>query len=97
MVNPSLPLYQHPQEIWDEATCAKRARRGKGPEKGMIASSSSVYPQYGQHTRYNGGCIRNGEWYQGEAVPLPQIPDTFEFEQRLSWGTFIRRKNSAAK
>ncbi len=94
------PLYTHPQEIWDEKKCAKIAKhRGtdgcgaRHPYPGLVASSGSYHPTYGQTKRYNGGCTRNGEHYQAEHIPLPQIPDTYEFYTIVSWGTYLRKKS----
>lgn len=94
-----MKLFAHPQETWTEAECAKRAKyrgtdgRGtKHPYPGLIASSAGAHPEYGQAVRYNGGCIREGELYDGEVIPLPKIPDTYEFFKRPTWGTYIRRK-----
>jgi hypothetical protein len=94
------PVYVHPQEKWDEAYCRKRARSappdhwGNKPPIGLISRAGSPYPTYGQRICYNGGCIREGEWYQSEEIPLPIIPDTYEFVTLLSWGTRIQKKTS---
>lgn len=93
-----MKTFTHPQETWDEKECAKRAKYapadhwGNKPPKGIIASDSSSYPQYGQTKRYNGGCERNGEWFEAESVPLPIIPASYEFHHLLSWGRIIRKK-----
>ena len=95
--------YTHKQEIWDEKTCAKKARYNsknaygdKNPWPGLIASSSSTYPQYGQTVRYNGGFIApDGEHYQSESVPSPIIHENYEFIHRLSWGIYIQKKSLA--
>jgi hypothetical protein len=90
--------YTYPQETWSEAECAKRAKHAPGnafgdkPPKGIIAGSASTYPMYGQKMRFNGGTIIDGEWYQSVSVPLPIIPDTYEFYKLTSWGTVIRKK-----
>ena len=91
--------FKHPQETWDETECLKRSRKINkdglgtvGGPKGLINCHSAPYPRYGQIRRYNGGCIREGEWYNGEEVPFPIIPDTFHFVQHCSWGTAIERK-----
>lgn len=94
-----MSYYIHPQENWSASECAKRASRINrdglgtvGGPKGLINSDSSPYPSYGQSQRYNGGCIRDGEWYDGETVPLPVIPENYEFVKVPSWGTVIRKK-----
>lgn len=90
--------YVHPQETWSEKKCEKRSRsapanhRGDRPPRGLINSSSNVHPQYGQTARWNGGTVIGNEWYQSEEVPLPIIPDSYEFVQLCSWGTRIQRK-----
>ena len=87
--------YIHPQETWTEKECAKRAKHifidglgTAGGPRGLISNSDSSYPSYGQKKRYNGGCIRNGKWYDGEEVPLPKIPDRFRIS---SWGIAIEK------
>lgn len=91
--------YAHPQDTWDANECRKRSRAappnhfGDRPPVGLINGDSSPYPSYGQRRRYNGGCIRGGEWYQSEEVPLPIIPDAYEFVQIEAWGLKIQKKN----
>jgi len=92
MVDYNAPLYQHAPEVWDEKTCAKKAKSvakdGHGtqyPFKGKIGS------HYGEK-RFNGGCIRNGEWWQGENYPFPQIPDTYEIVPVQYWDCYQIRK-----
>lgn len=91
--------FTHPRETWNEKECIKRARKVNrdgmgtvGGPKGLINHAGSSYPSYGQTIRYNGGCIRNGELYAGESVPLPKIPKTFHFVSHCSWGTAIEKK-----
>lgn len=97
MVNPNLPLFQHPQEVWDAAKCEKIAKTNPknafkdGYGKGYMGSSASIPPAYGE-IRYNGGCERNGEWWQGENRPLPQVADGFEIVSISSRGWFLRKK-----
>lgn len=91
-------IYVHPQETWDEAKCEKAARYaprdhwGNRPPKGLIARVGNSHPEYGQRIIYNGGCIRDNEHYAGEEIPMPAIPDSFEFVTLSSWGTRIQRK-----
>ena len=96
-------VYSHPQEIWDEAECVRRAKFNpkkygvKNPWPGLIAYSSSPYAEYGTTVYWNGGKIINNEWYQYEHKPLPVIPDSYEFVQRLSWGTYIQKRGFPPK
>lgn len=93
-----MSIYVHPQETWDEAKCDKAARYapkdhwGNRPPKGIISRSGSAHVQYGETLRFNGGCVRDGEWYEGERKPLPIIPDTYEIVTLSSWGLRIQRK-----
>jgi len=67
---PKTEYFQHPAETWNKQKCEKIAnsiaKDGLGtpyPFRGYIGSSTSTPPKYGS-VRYNGGCIRNEEWYQ---------------------------------
>lgn len=94
----SLKIYNHPQEVWSKAKCAKMAKHapkdsyGNRPPKGIIAYSSSIYPQYGQTRQWNGGTVKEGKLYDAERVPLPLIPESYEFVYLPSWGTRIQAK-----
>ena len=77
-------LFTHPRETWSKEICLFRL--------GLINRDSANYPRYGQTRIYNGGCSRNGQWYDGEKVPLPRIPKNFEFHRVPCWGTAIRKK-----
>lgn len=92
--------YIAPQETWDYDKCLKMSkvirRDGNGtpwPYRGLINSSGSSYPEYGQTVRFNGGFIApDGEHYKSHTVPLPKIHKDFEFYQIISWGLQIRKK-----
>lgn len=90
--------YVHPEETWDETRCQKVARQNprnafgdKEPWPGRVSAFGSAYCQPGSSQRYNGGCIRNGTWYQGEAMPLPVIPESWRFVTRSYWGIYLER------
>jgi hypothetical protein len=91
-------LFVFPREAWDEAECARRARHapadafGNKPPKGLVNSTGSTWPGYGQTVRFNGGTIVGGELYRGVSKPLPEIPDSYEFVKWATWGTRIRLK-----
>ena len=93
-----MKIFTHKQETWDRAKCQKEANRvfrdgmGTPGPRGIIASSGSNYPQYGQTQRYNGGTIVDGEWYEAVSVPLPAIHEDFCFESWPAWGRFIKKK-----
>ena len=94
--------YVHPQETWDERKCAKLARRyardglgTKYPFPGYLGSSACTPATFGQ-TRYNGGCVRNGDWYEGEEFPFPILPDGYEIVVVRTWGWRLVRKAPAS-
>lgn len=78
--------YQNTPQVWDAKKCNRMARRtardGLGtpyPFKGYIGS------HYGR-VRYNGGCLRDGQLYDGEEFPLPIIADGFSIIRIRTWG-----------
>ena len=90
-VDYNAPLYQHPQETWSEAKCARLVNRtvkdGLGtpyPFKGYIHDKEAGYIQ-----RYNGGCSRDGEWYQGEERKDPILAEGYEIVVVSTWGKRI--------
>lgn len=79
--------FEHPAEVWTKEQCAKAVKKiatdGLGtpyPFSGYIGDS-----QYGEK-RYNGGCIRNDEWYEGEIFPLPIVPEGYKIIRVPTWG-----------
>lgn len=89
------PLFQNAPEVWNAQTCQKMANRhakdGLGtpyPFKGYIGSSQ----RYGV-TRYNGGCTRDGKWWQGENHPLHMIHPDYEIIVVPTWGYRIRLRD----
>lgn len=87
--------YHRPQETWDRAKCEKLVKRrikdGLGTvrtARGYLYASeiSGHYAFDDLKIRYNGGCIRNDKWYQGEISQLPIIPPEFEIVyDTLGW------------
>ena len=83
-------IYKIKPEVWDEKKCRRASRRtakdGLGTPyhfKGYIGSLFGVI-------RYNGGCIREGEWYNGEDRPLPIVAEGYEIVHVPTWGWQIR-------
>ena len=94
------PLYQFPRETWDREKCERLAKHvakdGLGtpyPWPGYIGSYTSP-AAYGD-IRYNGGCIHDGQWWQGEHRPLPKIHEDFEIIFVTHWGWRIKKKENA--
>lgn len=94
MVDYNAPLYQHPQERWDAKKCERLVKRiakdslgTKYPFPGYVSYGElGGHYVHGMSVRYNGGCIREDEWYQGEEWPMPLLPDGFKFVYVTSWG-----------
>lgn len=86
--------YYHEPEIWDEKTCAAKARyKGDYPFKGYIGSTTSI-PGYGFND-WNGGCTREGKYYKkGEYFPLPTVAEGYEILKVPTWGYRIARKQT---
>lgn len=91
-----MKIYEHKQEVWTEAECRKISRRrhtdGCGTKEthpGRFSFSGSPYPGYSQTVRYNGGCLRDGEWYDGEHIPFPVIPPSYKIEHVPTWGDYL--------
>ena len=85
-------FYTPTSEQWDDAKCSREARHvardGMGtpyPWPGYIGS------HYGP-IRYNGGCVRDDEWFPGENRPLPEVAPGFEIVRVPTWGWRIIEK-----
>jgi hypothetical protein len=50
---------------------------------------------FGLVARYNGGCIRNGEWYPGEEWQLPKLAAGFEIVVVPTWGYRIVKQEQS--
>jgi len=81
-----LKTYKNEREIWDEDECKRMTRRlakdGMGtpyPERGMVP-----WVKCGV-IRYNGGCTRQGEWYEAEEFFLPKLAEGFIWVYRPTW------------
>lgn len=92
MVNYNLPLYQNKPEKWNQKKCEQSAKHiasdglgTKYPFKGYIGN------HYGE-IRYNGGTIKENEWWQGENRPLPIVHPDFKLTYRPTWGWQIVKK-----
>ena len=82
------------REVWDLKKCQKAARAiwrdslGTPGPRGIVQIDSTSYPRYGAKG-YNGGCVIDGEWYQGINNPWPLLPEPYVFAGLPSWGTVI--------
>lgn len=78
--------YTNVTETWDAKRCAKEARHverdGMGtryPWPGYIGR------RFGKVT-YNGGCVHDDVWYNGEVFPLPDVAEGFSVVEVSTWG-----------
>lgn len=79
-------VYKHTPETWDAPKCESAAKRvtkdGCGtpyPWPGYIGNNYGT--QY-----YNGGCTRDGAWYEGEHYPLPKVAPGYKIKYVKTWG-----------
>lgn len=100
---PKTEFYQHKAETWDEKECESiansTAKDGLGtpyPFKGYMGCSTSIPPKYGS-IRYNGGCVREGAWYDGEFFPLPNVHENYEILYVPCWGYRLVKKATEQK
>jgi hypothetical protein len=79
--------YVYPQETWDASRCAAIAKKRSpyAPFRGYIGCSASMPPSYGR-VRYNGGCVHDGDWWQGEIRPFPELAAGYKIVHVCSWG-----------
>ena len=91
--------YMFPQEKWNKRRCAAAAKHvhldGCGTAlhfKGYIGCPTEPYG-YGK-TRFNGGCIHNGDWYEGQIRPLPKVAKGYVIVVIPTWGWRIREVNN---
>lgn len=87
-------FFKHPCETWDEKKCHRLSRRIAKDGLGTKYSFRGYIGGFGSYgTReYNGGCTREGEWYDGEIFPLPELPDGYEIVVVPTWGYRIQKK-----
>jgi hypothetical protein len=93
----SQTFFTLPQETWDAKTCEKKSRHTHEDSygtklhfKGYLGSSASIPPFFGK-IRYNGGCVHDGQWYDGEIRPFPVLAKGYEIVVVPSWGWRIQK------
>ena len=76
--------YNHKPDIWSASKCARLAKANPKNALGTSDGIGYVGHLFGHYAHgsgtidYNGGCIRNGQWYDGEHFPLPIIASGYE-------------------
>lgn len=86
-------LYHHPEVRWNLQACRRAAKHVAKDGLG----TPYPWPGYiGNHfgsTIYNGGCVYDGHWYQGEHRSLPLVHEDYEIIHVPTWGyRIVRRK-----
>ena len=84
--------YIHPREVWDANRCEKVvkhvAKDGLGtpyPWGGYVGDFRSGMGGYGR-IRFNGGCIHEDQWFDGDIRPLPKVAKGFKIISIPAWG-----------
>lgn len=83
--------FHNAPEVWDKAKCEKLANKTEKDGLGTPYPFKGYIGYLKKTTRYNGGIIRDGEWYPGEVCPLPIVADGFEIIDYATWGLRIRK------
>lgn len=95
-------IYQHPQETWDEKTCARLAKRrwrdGMGTQMRTPGYLGCNQP-YSEHSFGLLGQRQfiNGESYEDEFFPFPILAPGYEIKWVVTWGWFIVKTKEADK
>lgn len=73
-------------ERWDAAQCARMAQRvARDRSMGTPYPFRGAVPELPVTTRFNGGCVENGEWYVGRHYSLPILAAGFRWAQVPTW------------
>ncbi len=78
-------IFRHEPEVWDAKKCLKISKRKCTDAYGTKDHLAGfLHDSYGVKM-YNGGCVRDGEWYEGENYPTPTVAKGFEIIYVRSW------------
>ncbi len=89
-----MSYFKNKQEVWDEATCEKFAKKVPKDAFGNKYHLPGFYLTYPPmaigKVRYNGGCCRNKsgkpvKWYEGEIFYLPKVTKNFKWVYIPTW------------
>ena len=88
-----MKIYQHKREVWDRKKCSTLAKRVSSDAFGTKHHLPGFLPglRVGTFT-YNGGCVIEGKWYEGENFPIPKVPEGYEIYYEPTWFWRIREK-----
>lgn len=81
--------YVHEPENWDHERCVKESKRYHRDGCGTKMHRPGYIGQHYGKIRYNGGCIREDDWWEGEIIPLPIVSPGFVIIHVRTWGYFI--------
>jgi len=82
--------YAHPQVTLTVKDCEKLQRRQKNAFGDKWPYKGHYLPLIGP-IRYNGGCIREEEWYPGEIGLEPIVPEGWEVRYISTWGYHVQK------
>lgn len=78
--------FHHAPEVWDKARCEKAVKHTARDGCGTPYPFKGSFPEVKcGPVRYNGGCIRNDTWYEGEHFSLPVLAPGFKWVSRPTW------------
>ena len=78
-------VYTHPQEKWSEAKCRKLVAQRSRDAYGTLDHLPGFLRQRFGAKFYNGGCVREGKWYEGEDWPFPELPPGYKIIYEPYW------------
>lgn len=89
--------HARPRETWDKKKCERVARSRFRDGLGTIGGprgyvSCSIYPAWGT-IRFNGGCVVEGEWYEGWDTPFPKLAPGFVWTHVCTWGYVVMKES----
>jgi len=90
----SKDFYINKREVWDAKKCAKHAKSNPKDHWGNGHPYKGHYFGKSGPTRYNGGCIREDKWYQGELHSLPKVHKSYEWLYVETWGYRLAKKGA---
>jgi hypothetical protein len=82
-----------PPERWDTELCNRVARTREKDGMGTPAPWPGLRMDLKSGPeRYNGGVVRDGQWFPGIVHTLPTVPDAFAWVRIPTWGWRLVRK-----
>jgi hypothetical protein len=78
--------YEYPQEVWDEKKCQEALKHVWKDGMGTpFTSCKGVFHFEPETIVYNGGCIHDGKWFNGEIKRKPKLADGYSWRYIPTW------------